>query len=301
MTDQSAPVSAGGDAQPIADARIVDSGLLGAGNEQVPESAKPEGDPAEGKPEGEGEPTKLTPEQEVEKLRRAKSRDDRKIGKLTAIRYQTAQELQAARDEIARLQGNPATKNTGTPQRQDGEPNEADYTTYHEYNRALIKWEAKQEAKQEIEALKREQTENQKVTHEQHWESQRLVAVDKEAEVFAKDHPEVVQLFNENAALIKSFPPEIKRALLEADNTPLAFYNLAKEDKLEDLADMSLVDAKVEIRLAQMKAAVKPLSKAPAPLPASRGSVAAEKDPADMTDAEWNKWRRAQLRKNNNY
>jgi hypothetical protein len=304
MTNEATPVSTGGDAQPIADARIVDNGLLNAGNDQNTSTFNKQADGEKEKSADEGEITKLTPEQELEKLRRAKSRDDRRIGKLTAIRYQNAQELQEARDEIARLQGKTTQQQTQQQPAQatpDGMPKEANYKTYAEYLEAVNDYKIDQKFAKLQEGQQQTQQKSEEAAKYQAWENERLTAIDSRADAFAKDYPEVKQLFDDNAELIKSYPPELKRAFLEADKPEVAFYNLATQDKLADLADMSIVDAKVEIRLAQMQAPKRLQTKAPAPLPASRGSVPAEKDPADMTDAEWNRWRRAQIKKNNTH
>lgn len=238
------------------------------------------------------EETKLPPENaeqeeadkpEVEipfpkKAQNAISRRDKQIGNLRA-KYELAQaELNKFREQTAPKQTQQVNN--------DGAPKEADFTNYAEYLEARTEWRIEQA----LAARDAKQTETQQSRDVKAWESQRIPVVDKQADEFAKEFPDSIQMFNDNADLIKSFPENIKRAFLAADNAPLAFYNLAKEDKLSDLADMSLEDAKVEIRLAQMKPAAKPQSKAPAPLSASRGSVAPTKSLDSMSGNELLKW-----------
>jgi hypothetical protein len=218
-------------------------------------------------------------------------------GKAAKLRWERDQ----ARQEIARLQqssgAKPQSQTNGTQQNQpaDGRPSEKDFNTYADYLEAVNDWKIEQKLADFKKTQQTKEQETQQQNQYAQWEGQRLQAIDKDADVFAKDYPDVQALFNENAELIKSYPPELKRAFLTADKPTLAFYNLAKEGKLDELADMSIEDAKVEIRLAQMQQPASPKSKAPAPLPASRGTATVSKDPSKMTDAEFAKWRRSQI------
>lgn len=278
MTDTATPVTTGGEAQPIADANSIDSIIT---NAETTAAEEPKPNPPENtEQEDAGKTEDETPW--PKKAQNALSRRDKQIGKLRAEREHMAAELEKLRSQPAPKQPQPQT-NQPIP---EGMPKEADYKSYAEYLEAVNDYKIDQK----FSKLQEGQKQTQQATQEKAWEEQRLNIVDKQAEEFAKDFPDVVQIFTDNTELVKSFPPEIKRALLEADNAPLAFYNLAKEDKLADLADMSLVDAKVEIRLAQMKAAEKPRTKAPTPLPASRGSVASTKSLDSMSGDELLKW-----------
>lgn len=206
----------------------------------------------------------------------ALSRRDKQIGKLRAQHEQAMAELNQLRQSTAPKPTQQAT----------GAPKEADFTNYADYLQAVNNYNIEQKFAEYGE----KQTKTQQADAEKAWENQRIPVVDKQVDDFVKDIPDSVQIFNDNADLIKSFPDKLKRVLLAADNSPLAVYNLAKDDKLADLADMSLEDAKVEIRLAQMKPAAKPKTSAPAPLSASRGSVAPSKSLDSMNGDELLKW-----------
>lgn len=233
---------------------------------------------------GEGqakEPVKLTPEQELDKLRRAKSRDDRKIGKLTAIRHQSEQRLLKMEAELAKIQQG------GQQQKPfNGEPKEADYQNYADYLEARNDWKLDQR----LAERDTKQTQTQQTEQEQRWTSERETHVSTKAQELAKELPELPALVEEYADVVDDYSPELKRLFLEADNAPLAFFNLAKEGKIEALATMSLSRAAMEIGRAQTQAAVKPQTKAPKPLPAARGSVAASKSLDDMSGDEMRSW-----------
>ena len=264
MTDQTTPETG---AQPSAAEVTVESIL----NTAVPEQEAPEQAQEPGNAEQETAPD---PAAEKKKLENAISHQK---GQAAKWRHQAQQ----ARQEAAALAARIAKLEEGANPKKDGPPNEADYKTYAEYLEA----KNAHAIDQRFAERDTKQTETLKAQQEAHWESQRIAHVDKQAEEFAKEFPDSVAMLNENAELIKSFSLELRRALLAVDNTSLAFYNLAKAGKLEELPDMSLEDAKVEIRLAQMKAPDKPKSKAPTPLPASRGSVPASK-PLEQYTAE---------------
>lgn len=290
MTDNMLPLGTDAQPQPVANDKSIDTGVeiraLQAENDK-PEEPKP------------AEPKQLTAEEELEKLRRAKARDDRRIGKLTAQKYQAMKEAEELRNKYSSTQhtaqqgGELSPAKTGIPTKLDANK----FANYAEFLEARSEEIADYKIEKKFAEREGKQQEERKTEKEQEWEAQRSDIVDKQASEFAKEHPEINALFDEYEDTIRDFPKEIKHALLAADNAPLAFFNLAKEGKLEDLAQMSLVDAKVEIRLAQLKQPEKAKTKAPAPLPASRGSVPSGKDPSQMTDAEFNAWRRASISK----
>lgn len=262
MIDTPTPET-GGDAQAAPDA--IEAIFKVA---EIPAGEKPQEAPKEGEENTAKEEDTPFPKKAVNAL----SRRDKQIGRLRAEKDQMAAELNKFR-EAAAPKLTPAN---------DGRPKEADFNNYADYMEAVQDWKIDQK----LTTQKTENKATQDAATNQQWVHDRSQAVDKQAEEFAKEYPDIGELFNSNEALVKSFPREIRMALLEADNAPLAFYNLAKEDKLADLADMSLVDAKVEIRLAQKMQPAKPKTNAPKPLPASRGSVPASKPLEKLTARE---------------
>lgn len=232
-------------------------------------------------PEGKTEQDAGKPEDDTpfpKKAVNAISRRDKQIGKLRAEREQLASELEKYRQQAQLKQ----TQNN-TPA---GAPKEADYKTYAEYLEAVNDYKIDQK----FAKLQGEQKQTQQNTQEQAWVSERQTAIETQAADFIKENPEALALVQEYADVVDNFSPELERLFLEADNAPLAFYNLAKEGKLEALPSMSLAKAAMEIGRAQTQTPIKPKTKAPAPLPASRGSVAAGKQLIDMSPEELGKW-----------
>lgn len=240
-------------------------------NTATAETPKPETDPAEqdaGKVEEDNTPF---PKKAINAL----SRRDKQIGKLRAHNEHITAELNKLREEGAARQQKP-----------NSAPSEKDFTNYADFLEAKNNYAIEQkfaEHARKTETTQQQTAQTQQAAQYNQWVSERTASLDKQSEDFAKEHPDFTAVLNQNAELVASFSPHLKHALLQADNAPLAILNLAREGKLYDLPDMSLEDARVEIRLAQRTAVAKPQSKAPAPLPASRGSVPASK-PLDKLD-----------------
>lgn len=270
MTDTNVPAPAG--AQTSADANSIDSIIDDHfKSEDIQNTTqKPEGDAGASDP--------VTEDPWPKKAQNALSRRDKQIGKLKA-------ELDAARQESAKYREQPSQQTQNDTQGGQLSPaktgiptklKETDFSNYAEFIEARAEEIADWKIDKKFAERDVKQKETEASTKESAWREERAATVDKQAENFLKDHADAQALYDEHADTIHELPQNIKDALLAADNTHLAMYNLAKDGKLEDLADMSLVDAKVEIRLAQLKQPEKPQSKAPAPLSTSRGSVASK-------------------------
>lgn len=218
------------------------------------------------------------------------TRRDRQIGKLRAQFEQERAARAELEAKIAQLQ-QPAQ-----PVKTDGPPKETEFNTYAEYLEArqefLLNQKLSERDAKASEAQKK-QTEALQTQKEQAWAAERETVVAKQAQEFTSTVPDAQAVFEEYADVIDEFSPELQRLFLEADNTPLAFYNLAKEGKLEALVSMPLARAAMEIGRAQVKAVQKPQTKAPAPLPAARGSVAGSKSLEQMSPDELLKWVRS--------
>jgi len=192
----------------------------------------------------------------------ALSRKDKQIGKLRAqLEQYKAMQMQA--------QPQQAEQKTLNKPSNDGEPNIADFDNHIDYMRAVNKYDAQKL----LEERESKQTQASQTQQEQQWLNQRINEVDKQSEEFAKEYPQITAIAQEHAETIQSLPQEIKLALLKAENPPLALLNLATSGVLDELGDMSLEDARVEIKLALKQQPIKPQSKAPKPMASARGSV----------------------------
>lgn len=187
------------------------------------------------------------------------SRRDKQIGKLRA---ELAAE-RAAKQELEQRYAKPAAKPAS------GEPQEADFDNYHDYIRALNRYDNEQL----LETRETKQKQTQQTAEKDAWVAERRSAIEEQTRNIAKENPRIVQLVQEYSDLLDAMPPEIDELFLEADNGALAFLNLAEEGKLEALLSMSPARAAMEIGRAQTQAFTKPRTKAPTPMPAARGSV----------------------------
>lgn len=218
-----------------------------------------------------------TPEETFpKKAVNALSRRDKQIGKLKA-QYEQAQ------SELNQLRQAQAVK----PQvKSDGAPKEADFNNYADYMEARTEWKIEQR----LADRDGKQQQAQTATQEEAYINSRREHLSATAKEFVKSIPDAQSVIDDHADIADEFPPHIQRLFLDADNAPLAFYNLAKEGKLEALASMSPARAAMEIGRAQAQTVTKPQTKAPAPLPASRGSVASGKSLDSMSGDELLKW-----------
>lgn len=288
MTDQETVVSTGGDAQPASAENYTVESIFKQAAKNEPSKQEDNQQPHE-----EQETEQQTQEVDTpfpKKAVNAISRRDKTIGKQRA-------ELEAMRAEIARLAGQAQGNNQREPQQQpqqprpqqvnnDGRPQEKDYTTYAEYLEAVNDWKIEQRLNQRLSEFTNKQKQEQQTAQDNAWRQERLTAVDQQAAEFAKEYPEIGQLWEEYGDVIQEYPDELKNIFLAADNAPLAFLNLAKAGKIEAIASMSPAQAAMEIGRAQAQPPTKPKTKAPTPLPASRGSVPTGKPLKDLTPRE---------------
>jgi hypothetical protein len=213
------------------------------------------------------------------------TRRDRQIGKyksqLTDQGRQLA-ELNRKLEEISRS-NQPKSK----------EPNENDFDSYGDYLKALASFRPEQGQTEEKVDPKQVQEQAFKQAQQQIYHEQRVEAVAQQAQKAMKEVPGLEQMLDEFSDVLDTFPHAIEMAFLEADNAPMAFYALAKEGKLEQLADMTPTQAAMEIARAQIRgdAMVKAgkVSKAPAPIKGVKPGSPGGKSMDDMSGKELRK------------
>lgn len=276
MTEQTTGASAPSDASPIVDKidQIIDEGLA-----EKPESeTKPE-EPAADEVDPAQEPDSKS---YLNALAKAK-------GKATKERFLR----QEAEKRIAELEArHKAPESKTTPD--DGRPQEKDYgkdgKTWGDYARDLARFEAKQIA-----------DENKRTTQEQTSKDERQERIQERVEhaadnsvAAAKAFADFKQVENDNMDVIRSLPDTIKELLRESDNPAYAFYQLAKDGQLSDLADVSPAKAALMIARAEDKALAskKPITKAPAPLSAAKGTAQGSKPITEFSPNDLRKWLR---------
>lgn len=227
----------------------------------------------------EPEPEKPQTADELKTLQNRLARENRRIGKLTAQKYQFENEAKTLREQLAKLQTN---------QTANGPPQEGQFNNYGEYLKAEARYAAQ-------ELLTERDTQNQtqaQKANEQAWTEDRLEHVADTSQKAKAAFPDYQSVYDQNLDIIQTFPPHIEKAFLEADNPAYALYALAKDGGLEQLASMSatraaVVIARAEDRAASMKAQV---TRAPTPLAGAKGTAPGSKELHQMSGDELLKW-----------
>lgn len=167
----------------------------------------------------------------------------------------------------------------------DGPPKEEDYLDkeYGDFLEAKLLYKIKME-----QAVQQKSQQDQQVqTQRQQWVQQREVEISQKVEAHKAEIPDFMQVIEMNADIMDSLPEHIEQAFLEADDAGLAYYNLAKEGKLESLLTMSPYRAAMEIAIAQTKKpTLNRVSGAPNPIKPVSGRGTSTKDSSDMSGEE---------------
>lgn len=266
---------------------IIDSAIASLPQEQKASEAPVVNEPiAEATPEAKEEVKAETPEAEADKSDdvpfpkkavNAISRRDKQIGKMRA-------EMAALQAEIAKYTQNQAQPPKNQNVVNDGSPKEDDFDNYSDFLEAKLLYKIKQEQTAQ-EKTKQEQALS---AQKQEWVASREQEIVSKVDAHKEVIPDFVQVIETYADIADEFPEHIVQAFYEADDAPLAFYNLAKDGKLEALSSMSPYKAAMEIALAQNKKApvVNRVSNAPAPISAAKGSGSGSKSLDNMSWSE---------------
>lgn len=278
---------------------IVDAHVASEAQAQTAETkveAKPD---ADGKPEAleapkTDETIESTEESESKpdepfpnKARNLLSRKDKKIGKLSATVEFERQQNQQLQQELAKYK----TDNQSTQQTIDpNAPKLEGYKTWDEYTRALVKYEAKQEAA----------ANNKQIQLTQNTQTQDVAKAERASEIatrtneFIKQTPEYANLVKDNIDFFQNLSGELEAGLAQAENPTLALYAIMKEGNLDDLYDLSpmkltAVLAKAEVRGESYLKQPKPTTNAPAPISAAKGNIGGSKPLTAMSFLELKK------------
>lgn len=214
----------------------------------------------------------------------------KRIDKLTREKeFWKEQALQSARPAGSQTQQQQTTQQTETRPATEGKPKANDFETHEEYVEALVDWKADQK-------LKVVQTENAKerVRSQEQTAHQAYQTKEKEYASAVPDFDEVVATAD--------FP--VSKAVIDeivtGDNGPALKYYLAQNpeeaDRLNKLGPVALARevGRLEPRFknAAKASTAAAVSKAPTPAtPATRSASTSNKDPGEMSAAEYRAWR----------
>lgn len=212
----------------------------------------------------------------------------RRIDKLTREKYQSRAEAEMLRREIEALRS--AQQAPQSRPAQAGEPKLDQFNDFESYVAAKAEWIADQKLQKAF--AEREQHERQSKAQE---------SAQKALEGWGKRLSEVRSAIPDYDDVIESadvmISQEVGQAIMESDVGPkIAYYLALHPEEAERLANMSQSGVykaigKLEAKL-ESESVVKTKSNAPKPVtPIAGKSGGSSKDPGQMTDAEYAKWR----------
>lgn len=234
----------------------------------------------------EAETTKPETPPETDEQRKSKyqRRIDRKNADIAAAR--TEARLYKERLEQLEAQARPQQ------QRAAGAPTLDQFDNFEDYMSARVAFEAERVVEtrlskvQEAEAARKAQEAHHRVLTS--WQDKQAAAAEKYA-----DFEEVV---GESDAPVT---PEMRQAIVESDaGADIAYYLAQHPDEAKRIAQLSPIRQITEIGKLELKASapvVKRPTATPPPVNPIGTKAKAEKDPSQMTDSEFAKWRKAQI------
>lgn len=175
------------------------------------------------------------------------------------------------------------------------------FNDYADYVEALTEWKAEQKVTEALSKRDQQQAERAQQTAQQA-KAQTFAERQQAARTAIPDYDEVM-----SAAADVRIAPHVHEALLDSKHGPAIAYHLAKNpDEAERLSTLPPLAAarelgRLEASLAKSAPpqgaaapALKPVSKAPAPIKPIGAGTTTNQDPARMSMDEYAKWRKAQ-------
>lgn len=218
---------------------------------------------------------------------RRESRRQRQLNRERERRITAETELRLLREQQSKAQ--PQTPPA------DNEPKRDQFESYEAFIEARATWRAEKAAEEKTRKIleedrtktEQEQTRGQREQQAKAWNAQIEKARDE-----VEDFEDVVSA---SEAVIT---PSMSQAIVESDKGALIAYHLAKNpaeaERISKLSPSKQVAAIVALEEKVAKPAKTP-SNAPAPITPVGTKADVEKNPAQMTDAEYSKWRRQRL------
>jgi len=216
--------------------------------EQAHRNGKPLEPPIAEKPKEPEKPKEAAAEESDTEKERRISRSDRR--RLKA--FEEAAEWKGKYEALQSVVGTLGGKSEAAPPigQDDPEPQRAAFTSDADYNRALGRWDARQEAKKEVSAVREETTAKEQ---REQWESHlRAMSAKAQEDIKQfKDWDEVAKEAAESEDAIEWFPnehPTLMGLIASSDIQAAVTYHFAKHpDELQRMLDMSK-DPNAQIR-----------------------------------------------------
>lgn len=225
---------------------------------------------------------RFTKEEWLRKERNAVSYRDKKLGRMQ-------EKLAAAEAEksafMARLE---ALEKSVSP-RKDDRPDESQFDRYDDYVAARTRYEMRQELNENLSQLTQRQQQEFHQRQREGFIAARQNALSNEIGSLVRSVPEVQSVIEENADIV--FPNHLTQVFYELEPKIIAtaIVNLGKEGRLEDLAEMTPIQAVATIMSAQTPIK-RQVTKAPTPISAAKGSGTNSKTLQQMSARDLVKW-----------
>lgn len=174
----------------------------------------------------------------------------------------------------------------------EGEPDPAKFKDFDTYNRAVIRFELKQELKAEQEKSKHAATAQQ----DERFEAQRGEALRQKFVAAEAKYPDLRDaLADQELPFNGAILAYIEHRQVGAD---VAYHLAQNRAEAKRIAALNPIDQVLALHALESKLTAPPTTtKAPPPITPSGTKASVEKDPEKMTDDEFAKWRRDHKRK----
>ncbi len=235
---------------------------------------------ADVKDEGVKPSTKTYTEDDYNKLENELARERRRIGKITAQKYQYKAEVDQYSKRLADFEAKQTPPEA---------PKASQFQTYDEYLKAVTRHEIKQSQTETAKPQQQAQAESQK----QLWRTQREPALKASVDAARASFPDYEQKLQANAAVLGSLSQDVADAFLDADNGGAAIYQLIEDGMLPLLNGMTPDTVQALIERAEDKAMSnkKPnISKAPPPMASAKGTSPGSKSLDSMSSDQLRAW-----------
>ncbi len=272
------------------------TGLDISAQETQVQSPAPGADDQKPNPEGPAsEADAQNPEEAAQEAKKEESRRARSNARKAQALADARAEAKLYKEQLERA----LAEKQGT-QQQDAEPDRKDFEDFETFQKAVARYEARQEARSILKSEREAQQGTEKRTQEtagQQKIAQGWSEREKAFQAVTKDYDKVATEFTEKGGEIESLSNQARMALVESDVGPALLYHLATHpEDLDRLADLSPVRQIAELGKLEAKVNMpaKRTTEAPAPASITSGGKTASKDPAKMSQAEYESYRKSQ-------
>lgn len=229
-------------------------------------------------------------------------RIQKRIDQLTRERYDEQRRAEAAEAQLAQYQRQQAI--TQQFSQLDAQTPQIDkFTSLHDYQMAMANWttqraamvaQAQWDERQQAERAQQAQQYAQMAAQQQRIAAEN-VRLDAKLAEGTKKYPDFQQaVMNPDLPSVRGSP--LMEIILESEHAVDVAYALAKNPaELERLLALPPAVAAREVYRMDTKFGGNGPTSAPPPPPSRNGSATGSKDPAQMSDAEFARWRKAQI------